>query len=157
MKMSTVINKMLSTANVNWSKQAVVRNQQKGLAEFVREVMREKGLTYREVSRRSGYVGPGSEGLSHTTVFDIVNERTNNIKRDTLRALAKGLGEPEERLVSIVYGTPRDRDGFDESEFALMYSRVRKLTAQQKRDFRVAWDMAKAHLEKLERGGQKEE
>lgn len=70
------------------------------LSDYVRRVINERGLNYREVSRRSG------GAISHATVGDIVNGVPRNYGTETLRALAKGLSVSEDEIFAVARGKP---------------------------------------------------
>lgn len=71
---------------------------QERLGIFVSKVLKNKKLNYREVSRRAG------GAISHSAVGDIINGRVKDVRVETLQALAKGLGLPEEELLAVAFG-----------------------------------------------------
>jgi len=73
-------------------------NMNETLSEYVRRVMREKGLTFKDVEERS------RNAVKIGTVSDIVQERTTNPTVSTLKALARGLGQTEEEVFAIARG-----------------------------------------------------
>jgi transcriptional regulator with XRE-family HTH domain len=120
-----------------------VSTEQESIGDYVRRVAKEKGLTFREVARRAG--------LSSPTISDIVSGKTKQVKSSTITSLAKGLDVPEEEVFDVVRGASKSKNGFDESEFALYHSKLQKLTAQQKRDFKIFWQAAKDAIDRMER------
>lgn len=81
---------------------------------------------------------------------------------DKIDRVAKVLGLPPAKLRLLAGKTAGylshnniSPEGFDESEFAMMYEDVAKLTPQQKRDFRVYWDIAKDGLRRIKEEGGK--
>ncbi len=79
------------------------------LADYVRTVIAQKGLNYREVALRSGGL------ITHSTVYDIINHRSSNPKTQTIKGLAKGLGVTEEELSAVARGkSPNDKKVIDE-------------------------------------------
>src|SRR5215467_2277798 len=78
----------------------VMRKRQGGLSEYVRAVLGAKNLNYREVARRSGGL------ISHATVGDVINNPGRRVSVETLKALAKGLGVPEDELLVVAAGRP---------------------------------------------------
>lgn len=78
--------------------QFVVATERENLADFVRRIVHEKRLSYREVAMLSGGI------VSHTTVADVVAGKNKNPKSDTLRGLAKGLGVSLDELTQIASG-----------------------------------------------------
>lgn len=82
---------------------------QETLGDYVRRVINEKGLNYREVARRSG------GAISHATVGYIVNNGSVDVRRETLQALAVGLGVSEDELYAVARGKILDyEDPLDE-------------------------------------------
>ncbi len=70
------------------------------LAKYVREVMAQKELSYRDVARQS-------EGtIAQSTVGDILNDPKKDVGVLTCRALARGLDEPEETVINAARGIP---------------------------------------------------
>ena len=74
----------------------------------------------------------------------------------TIEAFARALGTTLlEPLVSLGFIRPDEAslpEGFAKSEFALMFKDVEKLRPQQRRDFKIAWDMAKDALKRIKKG-----
>jgi len=71
------------------------------LANYVRNVIHEKRLSYRKVAdraRRAGYK------LSHTTVSEVVNGADTSFGIETLQAVACGLEVPEEEVINRARG-----------------------------------------------------
>jgi len=68
------------------------------LADYVRQMRHERNLSLAEVSARSG----GQIGPTH--VNRIENKNVRNVTLPKLRALAKGLGVPEDELLAIARG-----------------------------------------------------
>src|ERR1044072_822149 len=58
--------------------------------------MKEKDLSTFNVEKRGG--------PTHGTVHNIMRGHTKNVKRDTLIALARGLGRPVEEIFAVAYG-----------------------------------------------------
>jgi len=96
--MSSISYKMLGASNVGCVIQFVVNSEREKLADYVRRIISEKGLNYREVARRSG------DTISHSIVFDIVSGRSKDVKTSTLIGLAKGLGVTEDELFAVARG-----------------------------------------------------
>ena len=81
----------------------VTRNDLPGLSEFVRRVMKLKGLTQKEVQRLSG--GRITDGY----VASINVGRATNLSVEKLRALADGLGVDADTLFHVACGAPDDQ------------------------------------------------
>lgn len=66
------------------------------LRTLIRSVMDERGLTYRSIAQRAAEHG---HRISHATVANYVNGRTRTYTRESLTAIAAGLGISEQRLL----------------------------------------------------------
>lgn len=128
------------------SKLSPVNSKSKeNLADYVRRVRAEKKLSTTDVERQSGHK------ISDSYVTRIENSYVKNVSPEKLQALAKGLGVSEEEIFAIARGKSLDESETVDAEMALFASRVKKLTPQQKRDFKIAWRMANELLDRLER------
>lgn len=115
------------------------------LADYVRRVRQEKGLSTLEVERNSG------NQITDGYVSQIENSYVKNVSPQKLQALAKGLGVSEEEIFAVARGKSLNEDEALDAEMAHFASRVKKLTPQNKRDFEIVWRMANDLLDKLER------
>lgn len=124
----------------------VNRRKEEDLADFVKRIREEKDLSQQDVENNcNGEISKGYVGQIETRVV-----LGTSITLGKLMALARGLGVPVEMVLDVARGkTAKDTQEFEESEFALMYSEVEKLTPQQKRDFKIAFDMAKDALRRI--------
>ena len=68
------------------------------LADYVRRVRNGKGLSQPEVERRS------AGGITDGYISQIENGYIKNVSLDKLRALAKGLGVPEQEIFDVALG-----------------------------------------------------
>ena len=107
------------------------------LQDYVRRLISEKDLNYRQVARRSRGL------ISHSTVYDIINGRNTNPSLSALRGLAKGLGVTEAELFASATGKTLEKDSIDE-RLALIGLKFRELNDEQRID-------AEALLRALER------
>jgi transcriptional regulator with XRE-family HTH domain len=107
------------------------------LQDYVRRLISEKDLNYRQVARRSRGL------ISHSTVYDIISGRNLNPSLSSLRGLAKGLGITEEEMFAAATGKTLEKDTIDE-RLALIGLKFRELTDEQRID-------AEALLRALER------
>jgi transcriptional regulator with XRE-family HTH domain len=81
------------------------------LAEWVRRVRNQKGLTFLEVERNSARRG---KKIVASYVYRIENGFTRRPSADRLRALAHGLGEPVELVMAIAMGhAPSNKDSLE--------------------------------------------
>ncbi len=72
------------------------------LDQYVKRIMGEKQLTMREVQERSGHKIAGAY------VARIMRGIARNLSVDKLKALAVGLGEPEETVFKVACRVPFD-------------------------------------------------
>jgi transcriptional regulator with XRE-family HTH domain len=97
------------------------------LQDYVRRLISEKDLNYRQVARHSRGL------ISHGTVYDIISGRNLNPSLSSLRGLAKGLGVTEEELFACAAGKPLEKDTIDE-RLALIGLKFRELNDEQRID-----------------------
>jgi len=84
------------------------------LADYLRRVIKEKGLSYREVSHRSG------GRISASTVTDLLGGKNANPTVEILQGLARGIDEPEAYVFEAARGV-KEPEGFTESRFWELY------------------------------------
>ena len=125
--LSTKIDTSSITMYVNSDRRRVVSDRHEPLSDYVRRIISEKKLNYREVARRSG------GEISHSTVGDIINNPTKDVQIETLRALAKGLGEPESEVVSHARGEKLDDDDFRQSILHMLHEKAKTASREDKR------------------------
>lgn len=114
------------------------------LADYVRRVMSEKGLTYREVQARS------RNGITTGGVSDIVQGNTKNPGIHTLSALARGLGVPEEEIISVARGKdPEGNPDFKKWKFAALFDEAKQLTPEQMARFEIIMEMARREVQRM--------
>lgn len=101
--MSSRINISFNSIHGKFGKH-IVKRMKHGLSEFVRDVMKTKNLSFRDVERKSNGT------ISYGTVAAIKNKISSDVKNETLVALAKGLGVPEEQIFNVARGLPPVND-----------------------------------------------
>jgi transcriptional regulator with XRE-family HTH domain len=125
------------------------------LGQLIKRERETRGWSQRTLAVRAGvsnnFISQLEKNYSPSAKDKVARPSIGKIDRV---AKALGLPIPKLRLLAAKtagYLSPErsNPDGFDESEFALMYQDVAKLTPQQKRDFRIAWDMAKDALRRI--------
>lgn len=126
---------------------AVNKEKRETLAEFVKRVRLEKGLSLTDVQNQSG----GRIANSYVSRIENGVADSDGVTPKKLQALAKGLGVSEDEIFAVARGRPLDDTEIVDAEMALYASRVKKLTPQQRRDFQVAWKMAKDLIDRMER------
>jgi transcriptional regulator with XRE-family HTH domain len=114
------------------------------LSEYVRRVMREKKLTFKDVEERS------RNTVKIGTVSDIVQERTTNPTVSTLKALAKGLGQPEPEVFAVARGESLTEDPeYRRWKYASLFDDSNKLTPEQMRRFETIMDIARREVTRM--------
>ncbi|HEX8287867.1 MAG TPA: helix-turn-helix transcriptional regulator [Pyrinomonadaceae bacterium] len=113
------------------------------LAGFVSKAMKEKDLTARDVEEKSG------GNISHSYVNKIKNGDAKNPSPASLKALAKGLDEPEEIIFAIVRGVMPDEDEIERIEIEAMYKKRKNLSPAKKEAFRRLLDMVDRELDRM--------
>ena len=114
---------------------------------------KEKGWSQRELARRAGisnnYISALEKDFSPSAKSQKARPRLDKV--DAIgRALELSVAEAR-RAAGYLPEEELSADGFEKSEFALLYSEVEKLTPQQKRDFKIAWEMAKDALKRIKK------
>ena len=100
-----------------------------GLDQYVRRILKEKGLSLSEVERRSG----GS--ISDSYVCGIINGNVGSLTIAKLKALALGLGVPEDDVFAVARGvSQKDNHEFQESTFALLFNKYKELSESDKKE-----------------------
>lgn len=99
---STISVTLLDASFVGCAIHSVVAGIQETLPDYIRRVISEKNLNYREVARRSG------GAITHSAVHDIINGRSKDYKVSTLKGLAKGLEVSEEEIFAVARGKSVD-------------------------------------------------
>ena len=107
-------------------------NGHENLSSYVRRILREKGLTLSDVERRAG------GEISDSYVAGITSGSVRNLTLDKLKALARGLGVSEYRVIEIASGIPNPGDDdFQQSDFASLFTKYKYLPEEDKRELRV--------------------
>lgn len=132
-------NTLVRTANGPRDKHIGVHTDQRALADFVRRVASEKGISLRQVAR--------SGRISHVTVSDIVNGNRKDIKTDTLLALARGLDVTEQEILAASMGRPEKHGvDFEGSDFEALYKDLSNLSPEDQRELRPVLEMLRAEI-----------
>ena len=97
--------------------------------QYVRRILKEKGLSLSEVERRSGGC------ISDSYVCGIINGNVGSLTITKLKALAQGLGVPEDELFAVARGrSTKDNQEFQESTFASLYDKYKDLSEEDKKE-----------------------
>lgn len=119
------------------------RNGHEDLSDYVRRVLREKGLTLLDVERRAG------GDISDSYVAGITSGNVRNLTVEKLKALARGLGVPEDQLIAVASGIrPADEEEFRQSEFATLFAKYRYLPEHDKQELQVLLNVLDHELER---------
>lgn len=112
------------------------------LPTFIKQIMAAKGLSYRDIETRS-------EGtISYGYVNSLVHGIYKNPTVDKIKALARGLGVPEDTLTKVVKGIPLEEKDDPASfvvEEAIRESGIRLSKEEKKRVIGIV----KKHLKPL--------
>ena len=120
----------------------MVNNKAK-LQDFVRRVIDDKNLTYRDVADRSNKL------ISHSTVYDIISGRNLNPSPKVLRGLAKGLGVTEEEIFSLVRNKAPNTDVQSQEKFELLSLKFNELKGTNKAKAEVLIEVLERELERM--------
>ncbi|MEW6207665.1 MAG: helix-turn-helix transcriptional regulator [Acidobacteriota bacterium] len=112
------------------------------LSRFVRRILNERRLTFSDVELRAG--GEITDGH----VANILAGDSFNLRIQTLKALARGLGVAEERLVAIARGLSGDYE-FKESDFIALFRRYETLSETDKVEVRAILNTMSREIERL--------
>jgi transcriptional regulator with XRE-family HTH domain len=95
---STKEHEFFSLENVHSSKQLSVTRERETLADYVRRVRQEKGLSLNQVRVHSGYK------IANSYISRIENGEVTNVGLEKLSLLAKGLGVVEDEIFAVARG-----------------------------------------------------
>jgi transcriptional regulator with XRE-family HTH domain len=87
------------------------------LSEYVNRIMRQKGLTQKDVAERSGNIAKGY-------VSEISSGKVTNLSTDKLQDLARGLDVDIMELCAVACGVEYSATGFDPLVFLDLMQRV---------------------------------
>jgi len=113
----------------------MAKKQKEDLADFVRRVLKEKGLTTRDVEQRAKRKG---KQINNGHVSRIVSRTATNLTVDKLKALAFGLGVREKEIFDHVLSDPLESNSdFQVSDFALLFDKYEDLPEGDKKEVQV--------------------
>jgi transcriptional regulator with XRE-family HTH domain len=116
--------------------------ERESLGQYVRRVLKEKGLTLTDVQRRAG------GGISRGYICDISNGHITSLTLKKLQALARGLDVPEEELFSVARGAPPRPQEFAESRFAVVCARYLELAEEDQKEVAALLDLVAREIER---------
>ena len=105
------------------------------LAQYVRRVLREKGLTVADAERRAG------GEISKAYICDISNGKFRSVTVQKLQALARALAVPEDEVFAVARGlNSPTHPAFAESEFSLACQKYQNLSPGDQEAVRILLD-----------------
>lgn len=124
-------------------------NGRETLEQYVKRVLREKGLTLSDVERRAGGT------ISDSYVAGITNGNVRNLTLDKLKALARGLGVTEDKIIAVASGLASlAEDGFHQSDFASLFKKYKYLSEQDKKEVQVLLQVLDNEIERRQMRGE---
>lgn len=116
---SCIFSKMLRKGSAEYITSVIVHSENfEGLADYVRHVMSESRLSYRDIEETAATKG---HHISNGYVSKIVSGAAQNISVDKLRALAAGLNRPEEEVFAVARGGRTEEKIKDALASAMLY------------------------------------
>lgn len=141
---STQTHASFSPENVLYGKRLVVVRERETLADLVRRVRKEKGLSLMAVRVASGY------HLATSYISRIENGDVTNVGLEKLKALAKGLGLSEEQVIAAATGrAPENDPGFTKSRFGLLSLKFDKVPHDRRVNVEALLDLLDRELDRL--------
>lgn len=131
------------TQNIFHNYTVSVIQDTENLNSFVRRIMEEKDLTAREVERRSG------GNITHSYVNKIKNGDAKNPSPQILQALAKGLGEPEEIIFSLIRGIQPNKENVAREQFENLGLKFSGLPPSKKEKAQALIELMDRELDRL--------
>jgi transcriptional regulator with XRE-family HTH domain len=114
------------------------------LADYVRRIRQEKGLSTLDVERNSG------NQITDGYVSQIENDYVKNVSLQKLKALAKGLGVPEDELLTVARGkSPAEDPEYRNWKYAALFDNAKKLTPEQMVKFETIMEIARREVERM--------
>lgn len=111
------------------------------LAQYVRRVRTEKGLSTTDVENNS------SRKISDAYVTQIENRRVKNVSPEKLQALAKGLRVPEDEVFAVARGKAlADPSTFQGGRYAALFDSAEQLTPEQLVKFNSIMEIAEREV-----------
>jgi transcriptional regulator with XRE-family HTH domain len=117
-------------------------NGQESLDKYVRRVLKNKRLSLMEVSRRA------RGGISDAYLCSITKGNFGSLTVAKLKALAEGLGVPEQEVLAVACGSePGSEPDFESSKFDSLFNKYRGLSDEDKRELGPILEMFEREVE----------
>ena len=114
--------------------------------DYFNRILSESGLSHVKVAERARALG---HKLSAGYVHNIARGTAINPSVQLIRALAAGIGRPEEEVLSVFRGIPlTEESAYKESLFATMWGEFSNLTAKDQKELRPAIDMLQREIQR---------
>lgn len=118
-------------------------SSQERLSKYVCRILKKKRLSLSDVERMAG------GEISDSYICAIVKGRIGDLTVGKLMALARGLGVAEEEIIDVVRGAARNAgNGFQQSEFAMLFNKYKELSDEDKREMLVLLDVIDREIER---------
>jgi len=118
-------------------------SKHESLEQYVRRILKEKGLTYADVAERS------QEAISDSYIGNIVAGSIGSLTVAKLKALARGLDVSEDEIFAAARGnSPADLRHFQKSRFATLFDRYKKLSGEDQKEMLVLLEAVEHEIER---------
>jgi transcriptional regulator with XRE-family HTH domain len=124
-----------------WALQTRAAVDQESFVQYVRRLLTDKSLSITDVELRAG----GEISYSH--IASILTGNYDNLRWETLKALARGLGVAEERLFRVAIGSTIE--DFQACDFALFYRKFEDLLKEDKQESTLLLDLLHREIERM--------
>jgi transcriptional regulator with XRE-family HTH domain len=115
--------------------------EKESLSQYAARLIKEKGISASDVELRAG----GEISYSH--IAGILAGDVENLRFETLRAIARGLGVAEERLFAIAIGSAMP--DLQECDFALLYRKYAILSGEDKEQSTYLLELLQREIERM--------
>src|SRR5262245_37213533 len=105
------------------------KNHDEDLSDYVRRVMKENGVSYRDVEETAEKKG---FHISNGYVSKIVSRAATNISVEKLRALSAGLNRPEEEVFAVARGERLSEEKLSDAVMSALAFNYGKLTKRDR-------------------------
>jgi transcriptional regulator with XRE-family HTH domain len=118
-------------------------SKHESLGQYVRRVLKEKGLSYADVEERS-------EGaISDSYIGNIVTTTVGSVTVAKLKALARGLDVSEDEIFAVARGcSPADLRDFRKSRFATLFEKYKTLPAEDQQEMLILLEAVEHEIER---------